>query len=160
MLDNNLVHVGIADMKFDRSPKKLKTVLGSCVGICLYDPIKKIGAMSHIMLPEKHMVVQNLFKFADTAIPEMLKEFKQNDVKIKDLVAKIFGGAQIFFSNQNSVIPDIGKMNVEMVKKLLNSYKIPIIAEEVGGTKGRTIIFDLDDGKVICKQFAGEDRLY
>jgi len=75
-------------------------------------------------------------------------------------VAKIFGGAQIFFSNQNSVIPDIGKMNVEMVKKLLNSYKIPIIAEEVGGTKGRTIIFDLDDGKVICKQFAGEDRLY
>ncbi len=160
MIENNLVHVGIADMKIDNSPKKLKTVLGSCVGICFYEPKQKIGSMAHIMLPKKHNVVKNNYKFADTAIPEMIKYFKKKSIRIDELQAKIFGGAQIFFSNSNSVIPDIGNMNIEMVRKILKKYKIPIISEEVGGTKGRTIIFDLEDGKVLCKQFAGSEKIY
>lgn len=158
--DVYLVHVGIADMKFGKAPEKLKTVLGSCVGICLYYPKLKIGALAHAMLPQKHANIINEFKFVDTSIERMLKNFEKLKIPLFDLQAKLFGGAKIYFSDTEGILPDIGRMNIEMARKMLSKHKINIVAEDVFGDLGRTIIFDLETGKVLSRLFSGIEKIY
>ena len=70
------ISVGIADMKLTRREGVLITyALGSCVGISFYDPMIKLGALLHIMLPEKSQVNEaNIFKYADSGIRETLRK--------------------------------------------------------------------------------------
>jgi|YNPMSStandDraft_2_1061718.scaffolds.fasta_scaffold00004_74 chemotaxis protein CheD len=158
--DIYIVHVGIADMRFGKAPEKLKTVLGSCVGICVYCKRYKIGALGHAMLPSKHNNLINDYKFVDTSIEKILEGFDKLKILSADLEAKIFGGAKIYFSDTAGILPDIGKMNVEMARKVLQKYKIRIIAEDVFGQLGRTIIFDLETGLVHSKLFSGSEKIF
>ncbi|PKM43559.1 MAG: chemotaxis protein CheD, partial [Firmicutes bacterium HGW-Firmicutes-6] len=118
-MDNALV-VGISDFKTGRAPSVLVTyALGSCVGICLYDHVLKIGGMSHIMLPDSKMFTQNeinRMKFADTAIPDLLNTLCCMGADRRRLTAKIAGGAQMFKVQENSSIGKIGSRNIESVK--------------------------------------------
>lgn len=70
------ISVGIADMKMTRQEGVLITyALGSCIGVSFYDPMIKLGALLHIMLPEKSSAKDgNVFKFADTGIRETLRK--------------------------------------------------------------------------------------
>lgn len=152
----NIIYVKIADYKIAKSPARLKTVLGSCVAVCFYDKFLKIGSLCHIMLPKKVRISSNKLKFANTAIPIIIKELKKYKIKITNIEAKIFGGAQIYFSSGKSKFQEIGKENVKMVKKILYNYGIRIVGEDVLGKEGRTILFDLETGNVYCKRFSGE----
>ncbi|MEK7296501.1 MAG: chemotaxis protein CheD, partial [Planctomycetota bacterium] len=75
-MNNNLTHitVGVGDLKITRSPHALKTLLGSCIGIVLYDPIKKIGGLLHIMLPRRNSDDLKLTKYADTGLPYFISQ--------------------------------------------------------------------------------------
>lgn len=153
----NIIYIKIADYKIAKPPYKFKTVLGSCVAVSLYDRKSRIGSLCHIMLPKKVKISTNKLKFANTALPIIIKELKKYGVNIKNLEAKIFGGAQIYFSSNESVFPEIGKENIKVVKKILEIYGIPVIGEDILGKEGRTVLFDLTDGKVYCKRFSGEN---
>jgi len=75
------VSVGISDMKIVYAPDILISyALGSCVGICIVDTAKKIAGMVHILLPTNNTSDKNLFKYADTGIPEMVKKMELWDV--------------------------------------------------------------------------------
>ena len=80
MSEKQLV-VGIADMKIGRGPSKLITyALGSCIGICFYDPMIRLGGMVHIMLPNNmEGSNSNVFKYADTGIPAIFRQFLMKD---------------------------------------------------------------------------------
>ena len=150
----NEVRVGIADAKLISPPGTIMTIgLGSCVGILLYDVIKKDTALIHIMLPDSTAFKEttNPYKFADTAIPLMVKEMIKNGSSKKNLVSKIAGGASMFNFSDKSIISDIGKRNSEAVKKTLKDIGIPVIAEDTGGDKGRTMILEASTGKVMLK---------
>jgi len=139
------IRVGIADMKICKAPDLITTVgLGSCIGVVLYDDIKKICGLLHIMLPDSTRIKQNsnIYKFADTGIASMISELEKNGVNRSNLKAKMAGGAQMFsFSNGND-INSIGEQNIKAVHDELAKYKIKVKSEDVGLNFGRTIIFN------------------
>ena len=148
------VKVGIADMKAVFSPNKLITVgLGSCVGIALFDKVNMIGGLVHIMLPDstQFLNVNNPIKFANLGIPNLIDEMGKMGAKKQNMKAKIAGGASMFNFPDKSVTMDIGNRNIISVKNTLTNLNIPIAAEDVGGNKGRTMIFDTQDGLVVIK---------
>ncbi|AJH01363.1 putative chemoreceptor glutamine deamidase CheD [Clostridium beijerinckii] len=148
------VKVGIADLNLVLDPGTIMTIgLGSCIGIALYDRTVKVAGLAHIMLPDSTQFKSstNPMKFADLAIPLLIDKMEKQGCKKRNLVAKIAGGASMFNFSDKSIISDIGKRNSDAVKKSLKEESIPIIAEETGGNKGRTMILYASDGKVILK---------
>ena len=146
--------VGIADLNVAKSPDKIITVgLGSCIGIALYDRLNNIGGLLHIMLPNstEFSKITNPLKFADLGIPILIDKMKAKGANIRSLKAKIAGGASMFNFSDKSMIMDIGNRNIKSVKAVLEKFAIPILAEDVGGNKGRTMIFQTLDGKVQIK---------
>jgi len=145
------IKVGIADLNVASSPNRLITVgLGSCIGITLYDRIKKNGGLLHIMLPDSTQFsnITNPLKFADLGVPILLDKILAMGSQKRDITAKIAGGASMFNFSDKSMIMDIGNRNAIAVKKALELLKITLLSEDTGGNKGRTVIFHTEDGNV------------
>ena len=148
------IKVGIADLNIVLDPGAIMTIgLGSCIGIALYDAINKVAGLAHIMLPDSTQFKSNTnpMKFADLAIPMLIDKMEKQGCNKRNLTAKIAGGASMFNFSDKSIISDIGKRNGEAVKKTLKDEAIRIIAEETGGNKGRTMILQANDGRVVLK---------
>ncbi|MDX9871950.1 MAG: chemotaxis protein CheD [Clostridia bacterium] len=148
------VKVGMAELRTALYPQNLTTIgLGSCVGVCLLDPVAKVGGMVHVMLPDSTQSRQssNKAKYADTGIPQLIEEMQKQGARKSRLIAKIAGGAQMFSYSQKNEILRIGDRNIEAVKRILNNEGIRISAEDVGGTYGRTIVFSTEDAKLTVK---------
>lgn len=148
------IRVGIADLNTAFSPDRIITVgLGSCIGIAMYDKTKSLGGLAHIMLPDSTQFnnVTNPLKFADLAVLILIEKLERLGASKRNLKAKIAGGASMFNFPDKSMIMDIGNRNGIAVKNTLRKYSIPIIGEDVGGNKGRTMILDNSDGSVKIK---------
>jgi chemotaxis protein CheD len=148
--------VGISDMKIAAPPDTLITyALGSCVGICLLDATTHVAGLSHIMLPEGKVAPGDISvsKFADTAIPELIKRMEQKGAIRARLKAKIAGGAQMFepSGGGNSAMWQIGERNVKSVTAVLQKFSIPILAKDVLLNYGRTVMFDPSSGVMTVK---------
>lgn len=137
------VTVGIADMKMLQWDGELITyALGSCIGICLYDPQVKLAALIHIMLPiNMEAGRKNTMKYADTGIKETLRLLAGRNARKDRLVAKIAGGAKMFEVAGNSSLGNIGARNIECVRMNLRKEGIRIVSENVGGSVARTLSF-------------------
>jgi chemotaxis protein CheD len=146
---SELIKVGMADYKVGRDPNSLISYgLGSCVGIALYDKVAKIGGLAHIMLPDSTQArsADNPAKFADTALPLMLNDMIKLGALKSRITAKIAGGAQMFtFANATDIMR-VGERNTEAVRLILKKIEIRLIAEDTGGTYGRTVELKLDTG--------------
>lgn len=147
---NGVITVGMADYKTARTPEILLTAgLGSCIGICIHDPIIKVGGMAHIMLPSANgSLGGNPAKYADTALELLLKEISGMGANKPRLQAKIAGGAQMFSFPGKPPILKIGDRNAEAVEQGLKKWGIPLLAMDVGGSFGRTIHFDVGTGQL------------
>jgi chemotaxis protein CheD len=151
------VRVAMAEMKATSKPVELITNVGSCVAICLYDSANRCGGLAHIMLPNSAIAPQYSLpcKFADTAVPALAKAVREISEEETWLSAKIAGGANIFkFENNDG--PHIGAKNVNGVKLALNANKIRLVAEDVGGSYGRRISFNIGSGVVTIRFSNGE----
>nr|WP_106784236.1 chemotaxis protein CheD [Lysinibacillus timonensis] len=141
-----VVKVGIAQMDVVKTPNTIRTSgLGSCVGVVLYDESKKVAGLVHVMLPDSSLgktATINNAKFADTGIKGLINLLKQEGIQPIRLKAKIAGGAQMFQFTTNKDSMRIGPRNVEAVKKELEKFHIPVVAEDTGGNSGRTIEFN------------------
>ena len=153
-----LINVGVAQLKISSSPAILRTILGSCVGICIYDKSKKIGGLAHILLPQ-NSGRENLEKYADTAIPLLLKMMQKEGCRKEFLSAKITGGASMFKFQSSIKLSQIGDRNIEITKQTLINNDIPILIEDVGGNAGRVIDFFLEDGRLKVKA-SGKEKIY
>lgn len=145
------IKVGIADMNIAFSPDRIITIgLGSCIGIALYDNKLKLGGLAHIMLPDSNQFnnINNPIKFADLAIPMLIKDMEKRGSNKNSITAKIVGGASMFTFTDKNMNMDIGNRNSIAVKNVLKQLSIPMLREEVGGNKGRTMIFDTCTGVV------------
>ncbi|MHB8157666.1 MAG: chemotaxis protein CheD [Desulfocucumaceae bacterium] len=148
------MQVGIADYKIAREPTRLITLgLGSCVGVSLYDPVKKIGGLLHIMLPDSTQFnnITKQAKFADLGIPLIIKEMQALGVSLNRLQAKLVGGAQMFSGLDEKMTLNIGHRNAEKSREVLKKIGIRILVEEVGGNRGRTMILDTMTGQVTIR---------
>ncbi|HHX94585.1 MAG TPA: chemotaxis protein CheD [Clostridia bacterium] len=145
------IKVGISEWKASTAPHRLITLgLGSCVGIVLFDSFNRVGGLSHIMLPNSKQFKNNgkKGKFPDTAIPLLVEDMVKLGARRSAIKAKIAGGAKMFSSVGTSFTNNIGERNVEQTCKVLSDMGIPLLAADVGGNKGRTIIFDTQEGIV------------
>jgi chemotaxis protein CheD len=145
-----IIKIGMADWGVAKPPDRLRTTgLGSCVGVVLYDSVNKIAGMAHVMLPDSSLGKGseiNIGKYADTAIPQLIRDMETAGASKRNLVAKIAGGAQMFsFLNGNDTMR-IGPRNVDACKAMLMREQIKIVAEETGGNCGRTIEMDTETG--------------
>ena len=150
----NIVKVGMADLNVCKSPDGITTLgLGSCVGICIRDPIAKIGGMAHAMLPDSTQIENNSnrFKFADTGIDYLIEKMIAAGANRRNLTAKIAGGAQMFAFNGDSDMLRVGERNVVAVKKKLQAIGIRILAEDTGLNFGRTVEFYPETGDFVIK---------
>ncbi len=154
----HFINVGIADIGVTKSPNILRTVLGSCVGICLFDPQAGIAGLSHIMLPAITDRNSNEKKYADTAIPMLIDEMGKAGADKGRMIAKIVGGSTMFKITGNSMMSEIGKNNVAKVKELLGDAGIKIVAEDTGGNYGRTIDFYSETGLLKIRSLGKEEK--
>jgi len=153
-MTDNIIKVGMADLCVVKAPGVLITLgLGSCVGICLHDPLIKVSGMAHIMLPSSRVIRNNCnkAKFADTAIEILIDKMIDLGALKGRMTAKIAGGAQMFSFKSNNDLMKIGERNIEAVKCEINNCCIPIVAEDVGGDHGRTIEFYSSNGELRIK---------
>jgi len=150
----NVVKVGMADLNICKSPDVITTLgLGSCIGLTLYDPVTKVGGMVHYMLPDSTQVRnnENIAKFADTGIEELLKKVVAAGASRQRLVAKIAGGAKMFETTGVSAIGHIGARNAEAAKQILKQKGIRLIAEDTGLNYGRTVELHCETGEFYIK---------
>ena len=158
-MNGQLVNIGVAQLKIGSSPQILRTILGSCVGICIYDRQKKMGGLAHILLPESPSG-ETPEKYANTAIPMLVDLLLKQGCKREFMSAKIAGGAAMFKFSQGNTLGQIGERNIEAVKKALAAKSIPLLQEDVSGSSGRVIDFFLDDGHLKVKAGTKEQNLY
>ncbi len=130
--------IGIGEYRVGYFP--MMTIgLGSCIGLTLYDPNLKVGAMVHIMLPESAGRMDRPGKYADTAVPLLIKELNTLGSKNRSIIAKMAGGASMFEYFGTNL--NIGERNAEKVRVLLKESHIQLLAEDVGGKVGRSVTF-------------------
>ncbi|HHV10224.1 MAG TPA: chemotaxis protein CheD [Clostridiales bacterium] len=159
---NEMIKVGMADSNVCVSPNAITTLgLGSCVGIVLYDPVRKIAGMVHVMLPDSTKIINNSnkAKFADTGIDLLISQMLAIGADRRNLVAKIAGGAQMFAFGANSDMMRIGDRNVEATKSKLKQLGISLKAEDTGANYGRTIEFYPDNGMLLIKSVGKEKKM-
>ncbi|MDD2652544.1 MAG: chemotaxis protein CheD [Sulfurimonas sp.] len=153
-LCTNFIHVG--QIHVDRGSTSISTVLGSCVAVCLYDKKLCIGGMNHYLLPFWNGNGLQSLKFGNISTPKLIEAMLEQGSNIGNIEAKIFGGASIYFLNSNQNIM-VGEKNILVAKEILNDYKIKIVAEDLGGTLGRKIQLNVQNGKVLLKYTAKSD---
>lgn len=152
-----MVHsIGIAGLKVVAAPETVRTVLGSCVGIAVYDPVARVGGMAHVLLPSSLLGHGDRGKFADTAVDWLLDEAVSFGCDKRRLVAKISGGASMFGSQVDN---GIGEKNIRAVKERLSRHSIRLAAEAVGGTRGRKMLLDPATGRVEVQIIGSEPEI-
>lgn len=148
--EQHIVKVGMADLNVIRGQGLIRTTgLGSCVGVTLFDPMLKVAGLAHVMLPSSDIAREgalNLAKYADTALPELVRRLSELGVTKSRLIAKMAGGSQMFTFAGKGDSMRIGPRNVESCKVMLNELGIPLVAEDTGGNYGRTIELDCETG--------------
>lgn len=146
--------VGVADMVVSNDPgAELVTYsLGSCLGITIYDPVKKIGGLLHVMLPASEIdsakAADTPFMFMDTGLPRLFHAAYHLGADRSRLTIKAAGGAQLLDDRK---VFNIGGRNFQVLTDLIARNGLVIHAQDVGGTSSRTLRFDLGTGKVTIK---------
>ncbi len=153
--------VGMAEIQVIRGTGQLTCLgLGSCVGLCGFDP-SGIAGMVHIMLPEEFNSkgMEKPGKFADTGIPALLQMLEQAGASRDRLVFAMAGGAQVFkFGAASESKMDIGGRNVLAAKRAIQNLGLKLVAEDTGGNSGRTVIFDMNSGVFSVRTVTGGER--
>lgn len=151
-----MIHnIGIAGLKVAAPPDQIRTVLGSCVGIAIYDRAARLGGLAHVILPSSTRGAGDRRKFADTAIDWLLDELHKAGAARARLAAKIAGGAKMFGSATTTLI---GDRNIEAVRERLRFHRIPLEGADVGGDKGRKMTFDPATAVVTVQAIGAERR--
>ena len=136
-------------------PKRLMTpALGSCVGVALWDPSARRGALAHIMLPApaSSSVNPESSRFASWAVPALVELMLADGSPRRRLRAKIAGGAAMF-RGQAAHIPNLGDRNVAEVRRQLEIVRVRLVAEDTGGNFARTIELCLDSGILVVRSY-------
>lgn len=125
-------------------PAAITTIVGSCVAVCLFDPEAGVGGMNHYLLP---IPVQREWspRFGNVALVELLRAVLERGARRERLQAKVFGGACVIEAFRGSARA-LGDENVQLALRTLAAEAIPVASRDVGGTRGRKVIFHSDDG--------------
>lgn len=147
MYAKKFIHVG--EIHVGARPTEISTILGSCVAVCLYDNVQRIGSMNHYLVPLWNGNGLQSPKYGNISITRLIESMLNIGCDISNMEAKVFGGANVIdVANDNMMI---GRKNILVAKEVLKEYGIPIVAQDTGGEKGRRIMMRSDTGKIFLK---------
>lgn len=159
------IYLKPGEVCFSKSPVKIITILGSCVSIIMYSKSSKIGAICHAVMPSRETAnmtkqrMKDAFQYVDSSMEWMLSQFEEAGIKRESIEVKIFGGSEIFFDSSKSRGIGVGKKNIEAAIKMIKHKKLKLKAWNIGGNKGRKLIFYTDTGEVLTKFVSKEVSL-
>jgi chemotaxis protein CheD len=144
------------EMVISEEPLVVTTLLGSCVAVTLFNPRLRLGAICHALLPTCRKDVHcnhnaDSGKYVECAIRLMLERFKARGIAKNEIEAKLFGGSDMF-DTQGGRNPGVGKQNSEMALAMLEQESVRLVTQDLGGKRGRKIIFHSDTGDVFLKR--------
>jgi chemotaxis protein CheD len=128
--------------------------LGSCIGLVLIEDRGPVAAMAHVVLPESNGKAGAAGKFADTAVPQLIREVTSIGATRSRLSAVLVGGAQMFATAGRL---DIGHRNEQAVRDALQANRISVRAAATGGSTGRTMRVYLERCSITCKEAGREE---
>src|SRR5579862_8191773 len=126
----------------------VKTVLGSCVAICLWDVQSGIGGLNHFLLPRWTGKQDKSSRFGNVALESLINRLEALGAKKPRLRAKIFGGASVIEAFRSAREP-LGPKNIAMARKLLSDEGIVVAEEDVGGRACRKLLFNTANGVAV-----------
>jgi chemotaxis protein CheD len=152
-----------AELFISERPTIVRTVLGSCVAVTMFDRRLKISAICHALLP-KHDGIEHdetrsntNYKYVDTVIPLMVKRLRTYGSELPDLEVKLFGGADMLSVKTGQPnLRSVGRLNIEAVFQILKAHHLSVKVSDVGGTVGRKILFYTHTGEVLLKRIKPE----
>jgi chemotaxis protein CheD len=146
--------VGVADLVVsnDSTADIVTYSLGSCLGVTVYDPVKKIGGLLHLMLPDSAIdpakAASLPYMFVDTGVPRLFHAAYNLGADRSRLVVKVAGGAQML--DQQGIF-NIGIRNFSALEKIISQNGLKIHAADIAGLSSRTVRLDLANGNVTVK---------
>lgn len=152
--------VGLGEIKISNGEADVLVAfgLGSCVGVGLYDPKIHLGGLLHAVLPQFRNNADIEAKYVDSGIKMLLSQMLEAGAIQSRLVVRMVGGANMLTAPGLANSFDIGTRNVESARLVLNKLKLPISAEEVGGSIGRTVRLYVADGRMTIRMMGGQER--
>lgn len=143
------ITIGIGELFASDQPVVISTVLGSCVSVCLYDPVKKVGGMNHIFLPGNadYLEFNASARYGINAMELLINSMLSLKAERRRLRAKVFGGGHVMERREKQAFSP-GDANVEFSFRFLKEEKIPIDGYSVGGNCGRRIELHCQTGEV------------
>lgn len=150
--DNNRFYLTPGNIFVSRKGYEVTTILGSCVSVCLWDPIVKAGGINHFMLPLWNGEGLASPRYGNIAMMKLIEKMIDLGAEKRRLQAKVFGGGDVIA--MSNTFMNIGERNVITARDLLEREGIPIIVKDVGGTRGRKIIYNTATNEVLLKRLA------
>lgn len=154
--------IGMGELVVTRDPSAVLTCLGlgSCIGISVYDPMKKAGGMAHVVLPwyEGANGRAPSAKYADTGVQMLIQSIRELGAVKSRLIVKIAGGAQMSLAAGFNGVFKIGQDNLAAVTTALEHEGVRLVGEDTGGNRGRTVRLFIDSGKVTVATAGSDPR--
>lgn len=135
----------------------VSTILGSCISVCLWDPKLCLGGINHYMLPLWNGEGLATPKYGNIAVEKLVEKMLTLGSRRDRMLAKIFGGAQIF--RGEGAYLGVGDRNILVAQEILSRHRIQLVASDVGGSRGMKILFNTRTGSVLAARFGAEDPL-
>lgn len=133
-------------------PTLVKTLLGSCISVCLWDPVKCVGGMNHFMLPRggENRHAEDATRFGVHAMDVLIGAIMKAGGERRRFIAKVFGGAHVL--NIKETADGVPQKNIEFIRTFLGSEAFPILSEDVGGYLPRHVYFFTHTGRAKVKR--------
>jgi len=147
------VRIFIGGVHASDRPTVIKTLLGSCIGVCLHDPVAGVGGMNHFMLPRGDGAGENALRFGVHAMDCLIGTIMKVGGDRRRLVAKVFGGARVLAIE--GPLGDVPQRNIDFVREFLETEGIPVLSSDVGGHHARHVHFHTGSGRAFVKRVLG-----
>ena len=150
------VTIYIGGIHASSEPQLVKTLLGSCISVCLFDPVKAVGGMNHFMLPRGVASDGESSRFGAYAMDCLIGAMMKLGADRRRFVAKVFGGAHVL--NVKESTNGVPQQNVEFIREFLESEGFPILSQDVGGYHPRHVHFYTGTGRALIKRLGADTR--
>jgi chemotaxis protein CheD len=157
------ISVGLGELAVTRTDAEplVARGLGSCIALCLFDPAARVAGLAHVVLPGKDPFDEPNPKFAGSALPALIAALHEvgGAADPRRYEARLAGGAHVLTMGGSASLPRIGDKNLEAVRAALAAACVPVVAEHVGGGRGRTVWFDArDNGRIRVRTIGGAEE--
>ena len=126
-------------------PALISTVVGTCVAVCVFDRRLGIGGMNHYLYPKAGRQAKTTPQYGNVAVPALIRMLVSQGGRVEDMEAQIIGGG----ARSMNDLTGLGNRNVKMARKILRKKGIPIVSEDVGGVKGRRVMYHTQTNETI-----------